>query len=208
MTKLLVPCQIAASNSLCAYLSTVMPDVVFESTWPDPEKSLPVKAITLIPAGPRNLVFMQSPQLISFTELFPPDPILKLYRYRIAECEQPFQMDVWSQFAADRDDMVARLDQYINVGFSELPGLTGVDPADQNISLAMADGWEGSNAYFTFDTVSYDDTPDQVTRREYRATYKGMGYFNLSTTASSSTIAQINIQTQISNTDNTTFTTP
>ncbi len=202
---LLVPVQIAASNSLATYLSSVMPDVIIESQWPDPDKKIPVKAITIIPAGPRNLLYMETPQLISTVALTSPN---NLYKWRVAECEQPFQMDVWSQFAADRDDMVARLDQFINVGFSLLSGVTNAAKVDQNLSLEMADGWEGSNAYFTFDTVIYDDTPDQVSRREYRATYRGMGFFNLSSTAVNSSIAQVNLQIKLSDTDTTTFTLP
>lgn len=194
-----VPVQIAASARLAKYLSSVMPDVQFELKWPDPSKKLPQKAVTIIPAGKRNLVYMEYPQLVSSVDLTPPN---KQWRWRVAECEQPIQMDVWAQFSDDRDDIVARLDKYINVGFSELSTATISTPTvDQNIVLELEDDWFGSVAYFTFDEVDYRDTPDQVQRQEYRATYKGMGFFNLSQDAISPQIASINIKLKISESD-------
>lgn len=194
-----VPVQIAATSKLSKYLSGVMPDVQFELKWPDPSKSLPQKAVTIIPAGKRSLVYMEYPQLVSSVDLTPPN---KQWRWRVAECEQPIQMDVWAQFSDDRDDIVARLDKYINVGFSQLSTATVSTPTvDQNIVLELEDDWLGSVAYYTFDEVDYRDTPDQVQRQEYRATYKGMGFFNLSQNAISPEIAKINIKLKISESD-------
>lgn len=202
-----VPVQMAASLALKRYLESVMPDVVVEPKWPDPDKSLPVKAITIIPAGPRKLMFLESPQLIGSEDLSPSSP-LKIYKWRIAECEQSFQMDVWSQFSADRDDICARLDNFLNAGFSQLSNATvSTESVDQNLVLELSDGWEDSNAYYVFDSFDYDDTPDQVTRQEYRATYSGIGYFNLSNKAIKPSIAAINIKLKLENeTDYTTFT--
>src|ERR1041385_1251648 len=177
---LIAPIHLAAANRLASYLSDVLPDVVVESRWPDPDKALPVKALTIIPAGARNLIFMEQPQVVSSEDLDPPN---KIWRWRVAECEQPLQMDIWTQFPLDRDDIVARLDKYLNVGFSQLSNSSvSTQPVEQNLVLELQDEWLGTNAYYTFDTAEYDDTPDQVVRQEYRATLRGMGYFNLTET--------------------------
>lgn len=180
---LIVPIHLAAANRLASYLADVLPDVSVESRWPDPDKSLPAKALTIIPAGARNLVFMDQPQVVSREDINVNSPI-KLWRWRVAECEQPLQMDIWTQFPLDRDDIVARLDKYLNAGFSQLSNATiSTQPVEQNLVLELQDEWVGTNAYYTFDTAEYDDTPDQVVRQEYRATLRGMGYFNLTETA-------------------------
>lgn len=179
--SLITPVHLAATNRLAEYLADVLPDVFVEPRWPDPDKKLPQKALTIIPAGARNLLFMDYPQLVSSEDLTPPN---KIWRWRVAECEQPIQMDVWTQFPLDRDDIVARLDKYLNVGFSQLSNATvSTQPVEQNLVLELKDEWLGSNAYYTFDSAEYDDTPDQVIRQEYRATLRGMGYFNLTETS-------------------------
>lgn len=198
--SLLYPPQIAATRSLASYLRGVMPDVSIEEIWPDPDKSLPNLAVTIIPAGPRNLLYMDGPQLITST---PINSTTANYQWRIAECEQPLQMDVWAHFAGDRDDLVARLDRYINVGYTQLSGIRPLlqMPVERYIALNMADGWEGSNAVFYFDSCSYDDSAVQTMRVEYRATYRGMGFFNLSQWATSPTLAQVNFQTKLYDSD-------
>lgn len=179
---MLVPVHIASFNALCNYLASAMPDVKVEPRWPDPSKQLPQLGITIIPAGGLKKLYMDQPQVVTSEVI--PSSVNKIWTFRIAEYEQPFQMDVWSHFSADRDDIVARLENYLNVGDSQLSvnsNNVSILPAQtDSLVLELADGWEGSNATYYFDeSITYDDTPEQVARQEYRATYSGNLYCNL-----------------------------
>lgn len=195
---LLVSVQQAALNALASYLADVLPDVSVEPRWPDPDKKLPSKAITLIPAGPRTLLYFGRPEILEKVEDI--SPTAALYRWIVAEAELPVQMDIWTTYPLDRDDIIARLDNLVNVGFTALSGINLLtqNPVEDFIALELGDGWEGSNANFFFDTVKFDDTAPQTIRHEYRATYKGMGAFNLTIVAESPKIARINIDLKLS----------
>lgn len=200
--SLVTPVHLAAANRLAEYLSDVLNDVEVSSRWPDPSKSLPVKALTIIPAGARTLLFMDHPQVVS-KEDTDPDSVKKIWTWRVAECEQPLQMDVWSQFPLDRDDIVARLDKYLNVGFTQLSNATvSTQPIEQNLVLELEDEWEGTIAYYSFDSAEYDDTPDQATRQEYRATLRGNAYFNLTAKAVKPQLAVAKIKLKLENETN------
>lgn len=193
MAGLITPVHIAASYALKRYLELVIPDTVVEPKWPDPDKALPPRAITIIPAGPRHLYFMDYPQLISSEEINP-NSNLKMYKWRLAECEQPFQLDVWASFPGDRDDICARLDLALNAGFSQLSNATIATPSlEPDLHLELSDGWEDQIAAYVFESTDYDDTPEQVLRKEYRATYSGMSYFNLTGKAIKPALAKVNL---------------
>lgn len=194
--SLLVPIHLAATNALANYISNILPDVSVEPRFPDPDKSLPPKAVTVVPAGPRFTYFMDGPQLIGSLPI-PNDTVNQQWQYRIAEMEVPFQLDCWTQFDLDRADLIARLDQILSVGDTALSINVGnpsiLPAATDSLVLPLLDGWEGSNATYYFTYFDYDQTPDQAMRREYRATYRGNSYCNMTKTIIAPTIKVANI---------------
>lgn len=193
MPNLITPVHIAASYALQKYLQSIFQgEVAIEPKWPDADKELPNKGITILPAGPRKIEWLQEPELVSEEDLSP--NTMKKYNWRIAECTQDYQLDIWTHYSDDRDDLVARLDRCLNVGDSALSTASLSTPSvDPGVALEMQNGWEMSNAYFLFDTIDYKDSPEQVMRNEFRATYKGSGMFNLIESSINPKLAKINI---------------
>lgn len=106
--------------------------------------------------------------------------------WQVAECTQPFQLDVWASSHAERDDIVAQLDGVLRAGLSPLGGFNP-DPVGNGFFVNLADGWDSSNttAKFSFDSPDYEDSPDSFGRQSFRATYRGTAYMKLTITASS-----------------------
>ena len=180
----------AANNALAAWLTTQLASVddgvSIEPRWPDPDKTLPEKAISIITAGPRQLEFCDpkplGPGVLSSGNLY-------TYQWHYAEVVQPIQLDVWCQYDVQRDDLVARLDDALNSGAAGL-GQTNIDPVSGDLILALssADGWGNSNANFVFGSCQLTDTADNAQQAIYRATYRGEAQVSMSVL---STVAQL-----------------
>lgn len=99
----------------------------------------------------------------------------RIYTWRLADVEQPVQLDVWATKDVLRDDLMARLVPLLHAGEGDSAAVAGID-ADQAVRagtlLALADGWTGY-ADAEFDAPTFTDTSDTVKRSEYRATYRG-----------------------------------
>jgi len=96
----------------------------------------------------------------------------RIYLWRIADVDQPAQLDVWATSDAGRKDLVARLTQALHAGAGESAGAEDAEPVGQDLLLTLSDGWTGW-AVADFDAPEIRDTPETVKRSEYRATYAG-----------------------------------
>lgn len=174
-----VTVQQAAANAAVAYLKTQLPDVAISSRWPG--KDFPGKAITLITAGSRRDEAM-SPRVLSNVRL---GDNQTRTTWQVAECTQPFQLDVWATSFLDRDDIVARLDSALRAGLNPIPWVTSADPVANGFFVALEDGWEESQttAKFSFLNPDYEDSPDSVARSQFRATYRGTAWMKLTVPA-------------------------
>lgn len=157
----MVSLQQAACNALGARLSSALdPDVVVNYDWPDPEAPLPQKGITIVMAGQADDDILQ-PEAVSST---PIDATSRLYRWKVLERTQPIQLDVWTTYQTLRDDLVAKLDQIFNAGWTGTP--------DSGLVLDLADGWEGkATADLEGPSLTNSGVLAQVS--EFRATYAG-----------------------------------
>ncbi len=92
----------------------------------------------------------------------------RIYLWRIADVEQPIQLDVWATDDVGREDVMARL---VDV----LHGASGTsdDPACEYLTLTLSGEWEGVTAEVSFAAPSVIDDADSHQRNEYRATYRG-----------------------------------
>lgn len=151
-----------------------MPDVAFENKWPSPNKPLPAKVVTILRAGPR-LDTPIDPNILSATNTGASQTNAVI---QIAACEQPLQLDVWTQSNYDRDDVVARIDQFLHYGESGLAGVVNPDVAGMSLLLALGDGWDAqqSTASFSFHNPEISDDADSAMRSQYRASYRGSAY--------------------------------
>lgn len=177
----------ATANAAVAYLTTALPDVTIYPRWPTAD--FQGKAITLITAGSRRDQSID-PRLLSNT---PQGTNQTVSVWQVAECTQPFQLDVWAQSFSDRDDIIARLDGALRSGLNPLPAVVFKDPVANGFFVNVADGWEAmqTTAYFSFDAPDVDDTPESITRRQFRATYRGDAYMKLALTATTPRQTQI-----------------
>lgn len=187
----MVSVEQAAVNALKTYLQTQLGGgVTVSGTWPNPDKALPAKALTILKIGPR-LETKIDPRLLSSAELVPPDPTQMAYTWQIKAVEQRIQLDVWSKYEAVRDDLQAQLDVALNQGtYVTLgPGLDRSHFSD-GVILALGDGHVGYATY-TFDGPEIADEPDAVQRNEFRSTQVGTIYTYLAVTKVMPRIARI-----------------
>lgn len=166
-----VSIQQAAINAIVAYLSTQMPDVQVQKRWPS--RDLPSsKVITVITAGaPKDIA--QEPRVLSNTPV--PDTTNTTSVWQVAERQQPLQMDVWCKVQSDRDDILARLDQFLRAGFAPISTRFNRDPFENGFYVLVQDGWDAFNtsAYCRFQNPDFFDNADSVSMSLYRATYRG-----------------------------------
>lgn len=179
-----------------------MTDVKVEARWPAPDKDLPPKAITLVASGARRDTMVDLKLLnasnsgLSNTNGF----------WQVAACYQPFQLDIWAQRDVDRDDMMARLDNFLHSGERYLTGVSSPNPAGFGVLLQVGDGWSDivqTTADFYFEGPDLLDDPDTVIRALRRATLRGGAHFMLAVpvTTSRQKLIELSIQFGTSDTD-------
>ncbi len=175
-----VSLQQAAANALAAWIRTRLPDATVFARWPEPNVKLPPKAVSVLLAGPRVDEELD-PVVVGRRDL---SPTHAEYTWRMRLCKQPMQLDVWAKSDLARDDLVARLDRVLNASERDSIGAVRADPARNGVLLRVADGWDGF-ADFLFDAPGAFDTPDAAQRCEYRATYRGHAWMDLTMRAES-----------------------
>lgn len=177
---MIVTIQQASNNALAAYLATAMPDVSVTTRWPNPDKDLPEKAITILLAGTRRDEQMDLRQLSAT----PTGSTKSTVVWQLAMCIQPVQLDVWARSDLARDDILAQLDRLLHAGESALVGAFNPDPVGHSVLLAVQDGWDscGTTVDFDFDGPELQDTASAIGSRQYRATLVGDAHFALSLT--------------------------
>ncbi len=167
----------ACCNALKRWLVDKLPDVTISEEWPNPDKPLPPKALTILRIGAREEVHID-PQLVDSEPYMvgtPPaeHPVLRTYRWAVKEIRQPVQLDVWSKYKLVRDDIDARLDEALHAGPAQTLGLAFADDFRDNIILPLADGHPGT-VDCQFDGTEILDTPGDVQRDEFRSMRMGV----------------------------------
>lgn len=167
---MVVSVQQASANAFAAWLQVQMPDVTVFSRWPN-FRSLPAKAISVITSGARQDINL-TPHLISATNS---GSVNTSGIWQVAACFQPYQLDVWTTSHVARDDIVARLDVFLRADASALASAYNPNPVGSGVLIAVQDGWAaaGTIADFSFGNPDTDDTGDEVSADQYRASYRG-----------------------------------
>jgi hypothetical protein len=106
---------------------------------------------------------------------------------------QPLQLDVWTAYDVERDDLKQRLRSALNAGMGRTIGAYNADPFRHGVVVPLADGWTGHADCF-FDKPQATDTPDAVQRCEFRLTYRGVADAFLVERGESARIVAIRIQ--------------
>ena len=197
---LLISVQQAAMNALKGWLQSSLPrDWKIDARWPDPDRRLPSKAVTVIMSGPVQWI-MTDPVVVDG----PFDvgiPGSKAWTWRLRTGIQPIQLDLWSNSAFSVDDMAARIESVLNAGESatgtNAAGQLPSDPFRNGILLKLQDGWSG-NCDFVFNEPEIIEDPTSVQRSEYRYIYHGEAIFNLTGTATSVQLAQVTLKELLS----------
>ncbi len=168
----MVTIQQAAANALATWLTAQLPvDVDVNSRWPEPTEQLPPKSLTILLAGLADDELID-PAVVSQTNTAAP-AVTATYTYQFRCRRQPLQLDVFTQYDADRDDIMARLDYALNAGASASLGSDyNTEPVRNGLSLFLGDGWSGI-AEFLFEGPSLSDAPDSEQVTDFRATYRG-----------------------------------
>lgn len=178
----------AVANAMATYLSAALTGgVIVQPRWPDANTRLPPRAVTVLLVGPPIYDMVQArPDTTTIVDATHVSTSWVVYNVR-----QPMQLDVWATSDASRDDIIAQLDNVMNVGQSALVNPISLpDPTGEGTTLNIGNGWNGTADYI-FDSPGRLDTADSVQRSEYRASAKGEAHMALSITAVSSRMNQI-----------------
>lgn len=206
-----VTVQQAVQNSLQEWLATKLPEEVeVNDRWPDATPNMTaakgsdsrLKTISILRAGPRQDEPIQ-PELEDGRVVV--DATHKTYVWTVLECKQPLQIDIWTAYDIDRDELMALLDEALHAG-DETLGRIGGDPVRTGgVLLPVGDGWSTAPfetfADFVFESAEAFDTPTSVQRSEFRGTIRGYASFTLSVAAKSPILASIALRARISETD-------
>lgn len=192
----------ASLNAFVAYLKetigsgpNAVPDgIEIEPRWPDPSKDLPERALTVFCAGDYEQEWAD-PELVEGVDPIPGDDGSLTYMWHVCEITQPLQMDVWTAFDTERDDILARLQDVLNVGTNAL--IAPVDPLQDpvqkgvTLNLLVDDGWGDTIAEFTFGKAHRIDDGETADTTKYRAMVMGEVAVGLSVRAKSWKMARI-----------------
>jgi hypothetical protein len=116
--------------------------------------------------------------------------------WSIRGCRLPVELDVWTQYEATRDTILAQLEPLLNADpfLSAGQGLWPGEPGRNGVVLQLGDGWSGVVDFdFNAPRLSQTATSQQVS--EFRAMYLGFVDFQLLVKAQSSRLASIQLQT-------------
>jgi hypothetical protein len=101
----------------------------------------------------------------------------RLYTYRLADLDQPVQLDLWATNESFRDDLWQLLEPLLNAPLRDSAGPAFADVAFDSIRygvcVPLGDGWPGCVADFDFDAPQRVESPDAVQRDEFRMTFRG-----------------------------------
>lgn len=201
---MIVSVQMAAALALHDYLQAQFNDntIGFSTQWPATDKALfttPItRRVTILLAGPRKETFVEPYMVgVAVPGAFPN----QIYTYAVGMVEQPLQLDVWAGFDADRDDIMARLDQALHQGvlvtLGVLPaGAVSADPFRDGVLLPLANGWTGTTDC-VFDSMQVFDTPDAAQQNEFRGTGRGYAEMMLTMQATSARLAAIKFKQRL-----------
>jgi hypothetical protein len=183
----LISVEQAAQTALKTWIASQLSGVTIFDHWPDMQ-DLPARAISILRAGTREDEFVD---IVCIAE-----PTPGTYTWRLRACEQPLQLDVWTTSDPARSDIMARLEAILNAGpsftlnavsFPDVP----TDPFTAGILLQLPGAWSNTLADFTFDEPRVVDSPTSIKEREYRATYRGRAYFDLTLSTTSPRMTRI-----------------
>lgn len=182
--------------ALVAYLQTELEQsiegIVVTPDWPDPDQPLAARAVSVLTAGPRTDTHVDF-EIQDAEELSPPDPVRKLYRWKVKACTQGIQLDIWATRAVDRAAIRGALDAALHAGPSKTLGIAGAMPVRDGVLLALSDSFHRGFAEFTFDACEDSDGP-ALREREYRATMPGETQAILEVVAESPRMAEIGLK--------------
>jgi hypothetical protein len=179
-------------------------DTTVDGRWPNPAKTLPPKAITIIPSGPRIDDYVD-PILLSQTPVIGSNPAVFMGTYLTAVSALPVQLDIWTTYADDRDDLLARMEPILHASTTASLKASGGspvgvdDPVRNGVLVNLPDPpWNGTADFF-FDSPDFTDNPDSVQRQEFRATYKGECRLSIAVQATSPQLATVQLQVNMNN---------
>ncbi len=190
-----VSVQQSACNTLAAWLSSSLDNTIeCESFWPDASKNLPARAVTVIPAGPREEIWFE-PTIVSVSNVGMSNTVST---WVVAALVQPLQLDVWATDEYSRDDILAQLDLALHAGVGRTLNISNADPFRQGVLLQMVDPpWDIQNVDCTFDMSTITYSPNAVNESEFRATLRGEAQMSLTMTATTPRMATIKLKDRL-----------
>lgn len=167
--------RIALRTALAAYLAGagIDADLVVSAGWPDPTKKLPAKALTVTIPGQPIEVIEHAPRVWNWAPGSGDTTSPVRYSYGLARFG--VQLDLWTAFAAVRDQLVPKVQaavkrpSQVTLGTSDLPRLSHAP----GLVLRLTDFF-GTPADVSFTALPDIPEGSEVAQRaEWRAIWQG-----------------------------------
>jgi hypothetical protein len=143
------------NRTLTAFLRQNMPSIKAAlEGWPSPNQQLVYPSVTVVTRIPKYTPL--SPYVISKDPVSLTDNTMK-YRTMVGMYDLSIQLDIWTSYKIQRDQMVEELIHAFNV-----------DPAVPGIRIQLAD-YFNEWAQLSISSVQYVDDEQAVQRNEWRA---------------------------------------
>jgi len=204
-TPLTVSVVQASEDALDAWLTSQLLGVKISDEWPAPRDPFPAGGmVTILRVGQCQQTRV-TPYVLK--QVDDPYDVNSVFYWKVAACEQPLQLDVWTTSKPLRDDILNRLATALTAGkaltlspaFFAAEGISpNQDPVALDISLQLAAPWDHLVAAYMFDEPETSDTPRTNKIREFRGTYHGTAWFDRTVARSSPRIKKVHIAVAVS----------
>lgn len=191
---LLVSLEQAVSTALSNWLRSQLNCTVYDA-WPDPETELNNPVIAVLREGPPIVQDLDA-KVIKTTLVA---GNIYTYTHRIAQCELPIQLDMWSETTPTRDDLIARTvlalhaskAQTLAAYLASVGNTSPQPPVENAITLQLGGVWSHVLAAYLFEQPVNTDDADKVKQRIYRCSMHGTAYYDLTIDAQSPQLNQV-----------------
>jgi hypothetical protein len=173
----------ALRDTLAGYLATQLasghPNLVVSKSWPTPGATLPKEALTVLAPG-QPVTEYHPPRVWSTT---PTTGVLGIATYSYGVATVGMQLDAWSEFSTQRDQLALDVEAQLNRNMLDTLGVVTLPHLSRRGGLVLpVSALANAKADFRFQAAPrYDEASDSAQAGEWRATWTGDAFVHLLT---------------------------
>lgn len=177
-----------AVKTLAAFIKAELPELTVLEEWPDPKKDLKLPCLVITTKGKARLT--NQPATIASKVAVPGKPLQKKVAYVIGLYDCDFQLDLWTDYKAKRNEWYERIVGVFDKQFIDSGRPTG-------ISLELLDY---NNCFARYDQTGYTYLDSEVNsqREEWRAKIDVVASYPRVKTKIETIMAEITLKDRVS----------